>query len=183
MKGSVESDRPSADSEVGRHSGELITVLNRLMELHTLLAELIEAKIERMGRCDTSGMNECTSREQELVARIGEQESLRRVLTDRIGRSFGMSAAKARRLTASQLAEKLTPPRREMLLDVAGRLQALTTRIARRNRLVGRLSEEMLGHMNSILSAMTAPQAQAGAYSPGGKKLAEAPQRLFETVG
>ena len=172
-----------AESDVGRCSQELIAVLARLEGLHTQLAELIDAKIERMGRCDVAGMSECRSSEQALIGRIGEQEGLRRSLTDRIGRGYGMSPQRARRLTASQLAEKLASSQGEELLRLAGRVQALATRIVRRNRVAGQLGSGILAHMETILSAMTGPGEQSGAYCPHGQVLGPAPRRLFETVG
>ncbi|MHC4234899.1 MAG: flagellar export chaperone FlgN [Planctomycetota bacterium] len=179
MKPRVES----ADSEIGRYSRDLIVVLANLERLHAQLAELIDVKIERMRRCDVAGMNECVSGEQELVGKIGEQEGLRRMLTDRMGRGYGMSPQKARRLTACQLAEVIPPPQRDELRDLATRLEALMTRIVRRNRIASQLSGGILAHMDAILSAMISPQVQAGAYSKRGSAVDATPQRLFETVG
>lgn len=162
---------------------ELVMVLNRLEKLHARLAEAIDGKIDRMRVCDVAGINECMGREHELVGQVGEKEGLRRVLTDRIGRAFGMSPQKARRLTATQLAQKLPAPQAERLLESAGRLQELTRRIARRNRVAGRLSGQMLEHLDTVLSAVTAPSDRHGAYSSGGRSAGSAPRRLFEAVG
>ena len=162
---------------------ELITVLGRIESLHAELVEAIDRKIDRMRACDVPGMNESTSRERELVGRIGEQEGLRRVLTDRIGRSFGMSPPKARGLTATQLARKLPEPQATRLLACAGRLQELTRTIARRNRVAGRLSGDLLRHLDAVLSAVVATDERQVAYSAGGQSVASVPRRLFETVG
>ncbi|MCP4247621.1 MAG: flagellar protein FlgN [bacterium] len=165
------------------YSRDLIRVLTELETLHQSLAELIDRKIDRMRSGDVTEINACTAREQELVGRIGEQEGLRRVLTDRIARSFGMSPQKARRMTASQLAERMAQPWASELLAVAERLQRLTTRIENRNRMAGRLSGAILEHMDAVLSAMTAPRPATGAYGRQGVRLSAGPTRLFETVG
>jgi len=169
--------------EAGRYGRELIIVLGRLMDLHTLLAELVESKIERMRRCDVTGLSECVRDEQELAGKIGETEGLRRALTDRIGRSYGMSSPKARKLTATQLAERFPPPQRDELLDLARRLQELAMRITRRNQVAARISGAMLTHLDTVLSAMTVGGAEPGAYSQRGRRLEAEPKRLFETVG
>lgn len=158
-------------------------LLGRLQGLHAELAEAIDRKIDRMRACDVAGINECLGREQELVGQVGEKEGLRRVLTDRVGRSFGMSPQKARRLTATQLARKLPSSQGQRLLENAGRLQEFTRRIARRNRVAGRLSSEMLEHLDTVLLAVAAPSERHGAYSSGGRSVVSAPKRLFETVG
>ena len=164
-------------------SRDLIRVLSGLEALHQGLAELIDQKIDRMRAGNVAEINACTTREQELVGRIGEQEGLRRVLTDRIARSFGMSPQKARRMTASQLAERMAQPWASELLALAGRLQRLTARIENRNRMAGRLSGAILEHMDVVLSAMTAPGPASGAYGRRGACLPAGPTRLFETVG
>jgi len=162
---------------------ELIMVLDRLEKLHGELAEVIDRKIDRMRVCDVPGMNECLGREQDLVAQVGEKEGLRRVLTDRVGRSFGMSPQKARRLTATQMAERLPAPHGRRLRASAGRLQELARRIERRNRVAGRLSTDVLEHLDTVLSAVTAPPDRSSAYSFAGRSVATAPRRLFEAVG
>ncbi len=168
------------------HAGycdELIVMLGRIESLHAELAEVIDRKIERMQACDVPGINECIGRERELVGQVGEQEGLRRALTDRIGRSFGMSPPKARRLTAAQLATRLPEPQAGRLLASAGRLQELARRITRRNRVAGRISGDLLQHLDTVLSAVAAPDERQAAYSAGGRAVASAPKRLFETVG
>ena len=165
------------------YGGELVEMLTRLEELHTELAVVIERKIECMRQCDVAGMNECTANERELVGKIGEREGRRRVLTDRLARACGLSARKARRLSAAQLAERLPAGQRSDLLAVTGRLRSLTTGIARRNQVAGRLGGNMLRHMDGILSAMTAPRERSGAYSSAGRTVGATPRQLFETVG
>ena len=165
------------------YCNELIMVLDRIESLHGELAQVIDRKIERMRVCDVAGINECTGDEQRIVEQIVEQESLRRVVTDRIGRAFGMSPQKTRRLTAKQLAGKLPVPQGGRLLASAARLQDLTRGIARRNRLAGRLSGDLLRHLDTVLSAVVTPEGRREAYSAGGSSVASAPKRLFETVG
>ncbi len=161
----------------------LVMTLTRLEELHGELAVQVDRKIERMREADTEGINECVACEQDLMRRIGEQEGLRRLLTDRLGRSYGMSPQKARRLTVAELAERLSPPHRANLIAVAQRLKKLATRVERRNRVAGALGATMVKHLGCVLSTLTASPPRAGAYSPGGGKVGAAPQRLFETVG
>lgn len=165
------------------HSGELVEMLTRLEELHTELAAVIERKIKCMRECDVAGMSECTANERELVGKIGEGEGSRRLLTDRLARACGLSAQKARRLTAAQLAERLPAAQGSDLLAAAGRLRSLTTRIVRRNHVAGRFGGNMLRHMDVILSAMTAPRERSGAYSSAGRTVGATPRQLFETVG
>lgn len=165
------------------HGAELLTNMRQLVDRHERLAELIEAKIRSMRSCDTAGMNALAAEERALVRGIGELESRRRVLTDRIVRSYGISSARGRRLTVQQLSEKLSAEHRPGVLQAAERLRELTSRIARRNRLAGEIGRHMLKHMDRMLTAMTAARHSGCAYSPAGRAGGSAPQRLFETVG
>ena len=177
--------KPGVNDSAEPTAAGLITVLGRLEGLHGQLAQLIDQKIDRMKRADVEGINACTSREHELVGKIGEQESLRRLLTERLTRAYGMSPRKARTAvggTVTQLAEKLASPQREQLLDVAGRLSGLANRIARRNRVAGMLGTEMLRHLSGVLCS-AAGGGRDVAYSPRGCAEGGAARRLFETVG
>ncbi len=165
------------------YAGELVATLIRLEELHTELEAVIEKKISCMKTCDVPGMNECTAGERELVGQINNAEGHRLLLTDRVARSCGLSVQKVRRMNADELAKQVQPAKRADLLTVSNRLRSLTTRIARRNHVAGTLSTRMLGHMDSVLTAMTAPKEGSGAYTPAGRTAGSASRQLFETVG
>ena len=164
-------------------SQALIDALLGLEAIHTDLIEMIDAKIEHMRQANVVGMNACVARERDLVRSIGEQEGRRRVTVERLGRAFGMASSQAKRLTASQLAQRMPEDRGCLLMAVADRLKQLTDKATRRNHVAGTLGRGVLKHMDGILSAMTAPQQSGGAYSAGGRSVAQSPQRLFETVG
>lgn len=168
---------------VGQLSQELIEALIGLDRLHGKLVEVIDAKIDYMRQADLAGMNACVAQERDLVRSIGEQEGRRRVTVERLGRAFGMASSQAKRLTASQLAQRMPEDRGRSLMAVADRLKKLTDKATRRNHVAGALGRGVLKHMDGILSVMTAPQQSGGEYSAGGRSVAQSPQRLFETVG
>lgn len=171
-------------NEAVRELGQaLIDALLGLETLHQDLVEVIDAKIEHMRQANVVGMNTCVAQERDLVRRIGEQEGRRRVTVERLGRAFGMASSQAKRLTATQLAQRMPEDRGDLLMSVASRLKVLTDKATRRNHVAGALGRGVLNHMDGILSSMTTAQQSAGAYSAGGRSVAQSPQRLFETVG
>jgi len=171
---------PQTREQLGR---ELAGSLSRLESLHRALADLVERKIDRMRAADVEGLNACTGREQSLVEEIGEQERFRRLLTDRLGRSYGMTPQKARRLTVGQWADKLPAAQAAELRAVAVRLRDVSRRIERRNRVAGALSGEMLRHLGAVLGSVNDSGGAAGGYNPCGQVASSSPRRLFETVG
>jgi len=160
----------------------LLDSLADLEEVYDRLAGIIEEKITCMRDGNVNGMNACVAKEQDTVRLIGEIEGRRRMAICRIVRGFGISAARARKMTSAELAEKMPPHLRGELTGISGRLKALTTRVARRNQVAGSLGKRMLEHMEVVLSAMTMVPG-GNSYSPAGGAVASGSQRLFETVG
>jgi len=155
------------------------------------MADLVEEKIERMRRGDVAGLSDYAIREEALIAQISEREGLRRVVTDRIARRYGMSTQKARTLTAAYVAPRLASPWGEEVLCTAGRLRELAGRIGRRNRVASQLSGAILRHMDAVFAAMTSPRRRGdslASYRPSGATGSSgastpAARRIFEAIG
>ena len=79
----------------------LVTMLDELAGAHEQLLGAVEEKIEAMRSADTDRIRQTIEREQILVESIDEREGLRRQLTERIVRPYGVGTVAARRLSAT----------------------------------------------------------------------------------
>jgi len=179
---------PFTEPDLGR---ELCMVLSRLEKLHGDIAYVVEEKIARMRRGDVTGLLDCAIREEALIGQISQGEGLRRVVTDRIARRYGMSPQKARALTAAQVAPWLAPPWGEEVLSTSGRLREVTSRVGWRNRVALQLSGAILRHMDAVFTAITSPQGRGdslGSYPRNGVTgssgaTTPAARKIFEAIG
>ena len=170
---------PSALSAV---SHQLVTAMKSLLALHEQLAKAVDEQIERMRAGDSSGLEQCNRRLHDLIAKVGQQESVRRSLAARVARGYGMNPQSAAKLRASELSKRLPASLGQQLQQVADRLRAILDRIEQRNRVAKQISTCMVGHLHQVLDAMTAVPVREQGYAPGGSTCGS-PRRLFETVG
>ena len=114
---------------------DLLNLFDTLSALHEQLLTLIRTKIEAMRKNDVPAMQDLTDQEHRLAGRIQDREGFRRQLMDSIGREAGWAAGAARVMPVSQLANHLPELQREVLLEKAGALRRIISRVADANRL------------------------------------------------
>src|SRR5512145_2113062 len=113
---------------------ELATVLERMAGLYGELTVLANDKVAHMGKGDLAALRTDVAREEALVRKSQEQDGLRRQLLEIIGRGYGIAAQAARRMTASQLLQRLEPAKRWELELAVGRLRTAARELAEANR-------------------------------------------------
>jgi FlgN protein len=157
--------------------------MDRLRGLHDDLRDTLAEKLERMRTADIDGVGRLIEQEQRLLGRIAEQEGLRKQIMEQLGRKFGMSAAFARTLPATRLAERLDATQGERLLTQAKLLKTAVQSVAVLNKMVNDVSTKVLEHMKDVFASITNDQESNGAYSYTGQTVVGRPRELFEAIG
>jgi len=168
---------PDANAEA------LIRVLTELKRLHEELALVVQNKLDAMRRADTQAIGSAVAREEFLIGRIRDQESLRRRLLDGIARDPDRSTASAQPLTAAELAARLHEPYRSRLLGLAAGLRACVRQTEEANRVAAIISAEMIRHFRQIYQVMAAAGSSPGVYARNGRPQAGGGASVFEAVG
>ncbi len=162
---------------------ELLFLLDGLTRSHEELLAVVRDKVAQMRQASIEGLQQCLRSEEALVARIAEQEGLRKQLMDSIGRTYGTAAHRARAWTRTELAERLVEPQRSQFLEATRRLRGLVADLARANRLAGVVAQQVLKHFRHVFSAMSGSlSGQPTGYSASGNPLAGRNQTLFEAL-
>ncbi|MCH7700170.1 MAG: flagellar export chaperone FlgN [Planctomycetes bacterium] len=171
------------DAAAHREANALAQILDQLSALHASMTEVISRKIEQMRRADMEGMRDSAAKEQALLERINERDGLRRQVTDRLGKSLGMSAGRVRAMTARQLAEKIGPPVGDQILGAAQTLRVTLNKLAVTNRTAGAISGKIVEHLHGVFAAMSGADADGAEYERGGRVGMTSRRQLFEAVG
>ena len=162
---------------------DLQRLLEQLCTLHEELFALIDSKVDSMRRADVQALTECSAREIALTQRLAERESVRGQLMDAIGVEFGMPGRAGRKLTVSQLAERLVEPQRGTLVAAADRLRGRVFKVMQANRMAGAVSLELLNHLRWVMNAVRPRPEKPAAYSVDGALVSSGPSALLELVG
>ncbi len=161
----------------------LVRLLDEIAELHAKLLAAIDLKIDAMKTADTDQIREAMLGEKRIVEQINEREGLRRQLTVNLGRSYGMSPERSRRMSALQIAERFAGTETARIESAVTKMRELTTQIARRNQVAQLVSQNILRHMRIVFASMTAPADGGVAYSADGQTNAATNERIFDLVG
>lgn len=162
---------------------DLLNLFDTLSALHEQLLTLIRTKIEAMRKNDVPAMQDLTDQEHRLAGRIQDREGFRRQLMDSIGREAGWAAGAARVMPVSQLANHLPELQREVLLEKAGALRRIISRVADANRLAARISRGVLDHLHWVFAAVRSGEDRPVGYSGTGALVTQAKTTIFEAVG
>ena len=160
----------------------LAGLLEEIADAHGELLGAIDSKIEAMKSADTERIRAAMLKERDIVVRINEREGLRRQLTVNLARPFGISADRARTLSARQLSDRFAGVNGERIERAVETMRGLTDQIAQRNHVAQLISQNMLRHMKIIFASMTAPAGGVG-YSQVGDTQVAAGDRIFDLVG
>jgi hypothetical protein len=166
-----------------RRLNDLVRLMGVLERLHEGLLTLVQAKIDAMKRADMPAMSALKDREQAVVRQLREREGLRRQLVDWMGEEMGLPSREARAWSVSQLAARLSEPGRTKLLDAAGGLRQVISRVAQANRIAGAVSREILNHLGWVFASVRPVEGRPVGYSGRGAVVAASQTRIFEIVG
>jgi len=162
---------------------DLVRLLEEISSCHETLGGVVQSKIDAMRRADMDGMRMVIRKEHQLVRRIHECEGLRRQLTDAIGQQMGLPAGRARSMTLSQLADRLSEAEGQKLKSVAGKLREALSQVVRLNRLAGAISARVLGHLKAVFDSVATDGDRSVGYSGSGRPVTVRDSRLLEAVG
>lgn len=172
-----------ADVKADNLAKELVRLLNEMARLHEQLGALMQTKLEAIRGADSDAIESITARELMLANRVAEREGIRRDLVSNILRQMGDDGQKQRSLRISELAERFAEPRRSQILVAAAGLRARLDQIDRIRVTTTMITQEMLRHMNEIISVMTSGGRTTGVYSRAGNRETSGVANVFEAVG
>ncbi len=162
---------------------DLIRLLGRITTTNEALLLRINEKIDSMKRADIESLRLATLAEQRLVQEIEDHNGIRRPLMDRVGVSLGFGPGVGRRMTVSQLLERLPEKSASALIAEATRLRDVMVQVTRANRAAGTICETMLGHLSEVFSSAASWGQEATGYSNRGGLVATREARIIEAVG
>ena len=97
--------------------------------------------------------------------------------------SSGWPGNTARVMPLSRLADHLPGPQREALLEKAGALRRIISRVAEANRLATLISRGVLDHLHWVFAAVRSGEDRPVGYSGTGALVTQAKTTIFEAVG
>jgi hypothetical protein len=118
-----------------------------------------------------------------LPQRIRERDGLRCQLMDGVGEQLGLPPRTARSTRLSQLALRMPDSDRTVVMNAAGRLRSVVTRVAQANRIAGAASRELLNHLHWVFAAVKPRDGQPSAYSGAGAMVAASGTYFVDAVG
>ena len=170
---------PSVDSL----ARDLVRLLSDLTELHGELAMHMRHKLDAIKAADTDRITSITAREMVLAERAMEREGLRRQITRQMLAGLGLGKSLSEPVKLSDLAERLSEPRRSQVLVAAAGLRARLQEIEQMRVTTTLVTQEMLKHVGEVISAMTSGGSSNDAYERTGQRHGPVPARVFEAVG
>ena len=170
---------------------DLVRLLSELTGLYGELAMHMHDKLEAIKRADTDRIMSITARQITLADRVAQRNGLRRQITRRLQQELrsgpggpaepGGLPAEAMRIT--DLAEHLPEPRRSQLITVAAGLKKQLSVMEQLRLTSTMVTQEMLKHLEEILSVMTAGGPGGDVYLRTGNRQASSTAHVFEAVG
>ncbi len=172
-----------SESSVDILAHDLVRLLSDLTELHGELAMHMRNKLDAIKAADTDRITSISAREMVLAERAMEREGLRRQITRQMLIGLGLAKSLTEPVKLSDLAERLSEPRRSQVLVAAAGLRARLQEIEQMRVTTTLVTQEMLKHVGEVISAMTSGGSGNGAYGRTGECQGPVPARVFEAVG
>jgi len=159
---------------------DLVRLLSDLTGLYGELAMHMHDQFEAIRQADTDRITSITARQMTLADRVAERNGLRRQIARRLQQELGLRADPMR---VADLAEHLPEPRRSQLLTVAAGLKQQLASMQQLGLTSAMVTQEMLKHLEEILSVMTAGAPGGDVYLRTGNRQASSTAHVFEAVG
>ena len=151
---------------------ELERVLNRMLEGHAVLLELVQHKREALRRGDTAGMAHLSSRENASVQAVSDLEKQRLALVAQLTQMVRPQGDQPMRL--GELIELLPSPQRQRLADLREQLVQRMRQVQEQTSVARRATQTLLRHVQGLMQGLAALTCDAGAYGRGGTRPASA---------
>ncbi|MCB9850083.1 MAG: flagellar protein FlgN [Phycisphaerales bacterium] len=166
-----------------RRVDTLVGLLDELAVGQRELLVAVESKIAAMRSGDPEAIRDATLKEQAIVRHMSEREDLRRQLTINIARGYGVGAPAARRMSASQLADRIGSTGGARIRKAAAALKDVTTEVAQRNHVAQLIAQNVLRHMKLAFQSMTSGMTASLGYGHSGQTYTGVGERIFDAVG
>ena len=168
--------KPTTDN-LGR---DLVRLLSELTGFYGELATHMHDKLEAIKRADTDRIMSITAREMTLADRVAQRNGLRRQIMRLLQKELKLREVPMR---VTDLAEHLPEPRRSQLITVAAGLKKQLSAMEQLRLTSSMVTQEMLKHLQEILSVMTAGAPGGDVYLRTGNRQASSTAHVFEAVG
>jgi len=162
---------------------DLVRLLDQMRSLYEQMFDVIDEKLAAMRRSDVEAVAVASGKERVLADRLCEREGLRKQLMDAVGSQVGFPGKSGRRLTVSQLANRLGDHDKINLTDAAGRLRAAVAKVSQANRVAGVVAREVVNHLRWVFSAVRPSGERPVGYSKAGVVVSRQSGPLFDAVG
>jgi flagellar biosynthesis/type III secretory pathway chaperone len=156
----------------------------RLAELHAALTQLTELatdKLAALSRADAPGLQSCAAREEEILREVFRSEPRRKAALARVAHSLPGSAPAPLRL--KDIAGRLPEPLASSLRARSTALQARAAELQRKNRLAGRVAQNLQAHIRGIFADVAAAAQESLVYGPQGQHETGRPRCWVDAVG
>jgi FlgN protein len=167
----------------GTRVRDLVRLLDQMASLYGQMFTFIDEKLAAMRRSDDVAMTSASGKEQLLADRLAEREGLRKQLMDAVGEEIGLASKSGRRLTVSQLANRLTGADKAALLASADRLRQQVAKVSQANRVAGVVAREVVNHLRWIFAAVRPGDEKPTGYSKSGVVMSQSAGPMFDAVG
>ncbi len=134
---------PAAIRDLGARLAELQTALEKLTELAT-------DKLAALSRADAAALQDCAAREEEILREVFRSEPRREAALARVAQS--LHGAMSSPIKLKDVAARLPEPFASSLRARSTALQASAAELQRKNRLAGRVAQDLQSHIRGIFA-------------------------------
>jgi hypothetical protein len=171
-------------NELTRLTGELIVLIEQMIDRQVALRDVVQGKMEAMRRCDVDAMLKTSHQESDLTTAVAALDRRRCEIVSRMCRLMDFSRkTDVKAVTLRMLAAKLDPQSGGRLTQLADRLRAEMLKLAEANRVIELVCREMMAYFKALFTAMVQSEHDAPTYSPDGEVGPAAGARVLEAVG
>ena len=156
----------------------------RLGELHAALQQLTQLatdKLAAMSRADAAALQDCASREEEILRAVFRSEAQRKATLARVAQGLlGQAPAQTR---LKDIAKHLPDALASSLRARSAALQASAAELQRKNRLAGRVAHNLQSHIRGVFADVTAAAQESPVYGPQGQHATGRPRQWVDAIG
>jgi hypothetical protein len=157
---------------------DLLDMLRGTKAAHQRLLAIANLKLDAMRTYDVDALLELAERERQELLATDQLELARRALQGRLATALRPAEA-----TTSNLAARLSEPRKSQLLVAAAELREVIERLARTNRMTSKISLAVVQSVGKVLKIVTGIAQHAGLYSRNGRKAAVQGVHVLDIAG
>jgi len=159
-------------------------LLNHLAGLHNALQQLValsDEKLAALRTADTHALRQCAFREEELLKQVLRQDDERAAILARVAQHLPGCSAHPTRLT--ELLACLPEPLASPLRARSEGLREIASELARKNRLVARVAQNLQAHIRGIFADVAKAVQESVVYRADGQHEVRSTRCCVDAVG